>query len=139
MPQSNETIIPINGPKRAAVTLRASRESDPEFFDCLVELTCPGFRMSGPMRPSTFHLATFIGEIERMHRTLEGQAVLTEYEESFVRLRVTDRARGTIDVDGKLVPLPSGLAATFSGVTTDQSYLPEIVRDLRELLGGQRS
>ena len=138
MPHTEETGIRIAGPTEAAVTLRAAGESDPEFFDCLVEVTCPGFQMSGPMRPSTFHLVTFVEQLERMHRSLEGQAVLAEYEESIIRLRVVDRARGMIAVDGKLVPLPNSLLATFAGATTNQSYLPEILRDLRKLLGGER-
>lgn len=96
-----------------------------------------------------YDLSTFADELERLRRQLEGAAEFANQEES-VRLvfSVSSPGRGRLVVGGEVVfrdgsgddeilagvlPRP-GARLAFDGLVCEQSYLPGLVRDIREFL-----
>ncbi len=83
-----------------------------------------------------YDLFEFVKELERVYESLEGTARLAgaDIEIEFVvvnkgsgRIRISGQVFGSIDWDGKV-------RLAFSGLMTDQSYLPELIRRLKSFL-----
>lgn len=78
-------------------------------------------------------LARFLKELESAVSKLQGKAVLSGIEPT-AEITVSMEARGTAVIEGELIRTPgSGPWLSFQ-IETDQSYLQETVRQLREVV-----
>lgn len=90
------------------------------------------------------HIVRFIRETQLVHELLAGEAFLGPAEYTFIRIRVGDRAAGTVLVDGAYshdaswtrggAPISASVRLTFGPLILEQSYLPGLARSVADAL-----
>jgi hypothetical protein len=77
-------------------------------------------------------IALFLRQLEWMHRDLSGSASIRGDRDMQVEFRMTDPRRGAVSVSGRFRAdvYPGSMTVQFDDLMTDQSALPEFLRDL---------
>jgi len=81
-------------------------------------------------------LVRFADELERLHATLEGEALFWDLDQVVeIPIRVTHRARGRLAVEVRIDRRPAEQdSITLRGFEIEQSYIPGMVRDIRRFI-----
>ena len=81
-------------------------------------------------------LVRFADELERLHATLEGEALFWDLDQVVeIPIRVAHRGRGRLAVEVRIDRRPAEQdSITLRGFEIEQSYLPGIVRDIRRFI-----
>jgi hypothetical protein len=113
---------------------------------CSLHIETPCCELDGALTTDRDILRRFLSQARRMHRELDGSAALCDWDNiSQVELQVTDKERGIIAIaarfstalglaDSAEHPLSQEVMATVGGMTTDQSYLPRFLDEVRDFL-----
>lgn len=98
-----------------------------------IEAVAGGFRCESGASLHAEELVAFREALERVHESLEGEAVL-ESMESWLTLRVAVDRSGRLTVTGRMVDrLGSANELTFKIEGLDQSDLPVMIEGLQEI------
>jgi len=93
-----------------------------------------------------YDILKFINELEKIYKYLDGKANLINFsEEIIIHFEVFEKGSGRIIIGGQIYcpvlleyvypSLPNTeIKFTFSGLITDQSYLPEFIQALKDFL-----
>jgi hypothetical protein len=114
-------------------------EPQPEFdwvvgkVECQVRDEGCAIQAERPLSIPRHYLAAYASELEALHRSLDGEAVLDSLDPGVSLIVKLDKGRGQVSGE---IPGPTG--GTHGKVSfeapLDQSYLPEAIAGLRELL-----
>lgn len=129
----------------AHVSLRLSAQ-DSDKVTGTIGFSVGGCSASLDCRLLGYDIKQFITELRTLHKSLAGTARLSSFDELVdLRLGVVDVGKGSIRVDARMrlptdcnsiaCPLASGafgsaIEIVFAGLRTDQSYLPQMIREL---------
>lgn len=95
-----------------------------------IEVTSGGFRAEIGAGLRIDELAHFRQALEKLHSTLQGEAVL-ESMEGWIQLHVAADRRGGLQVTGKAIDRPGGAnTLTFTIDGLDQTHLPAVISAL---------
>jgi hypothetical protein len=112
---------------------RATDFWDGSWLDTPIEIRAGAFRATLPAALRTTELALFAQQLQALHETLRGEAVL-ETMEDWITLRLSGDGRGHVSARGTLQDQPGmGNTLAFSLPRLDQTDLPPLLRALREI------
>ncbi len=83
-----------------------------------------------------YDLSEFVKELEMVYASLEGTARLAGADIE-IEFAVVDKGSGRIRISGQIfgfIDWYGEVKLAFSGLMTDQSYLPELIRGLKSFL-----
>src|SRR5690349_6848129 len=106
---------------------------DGNWLNATVHMAISGFRAAFPYAPYAPDLANFLSELSALYASMKGTAKYHSLEEDII-------LDGRIDELGGIewscvAPHPHGMGAKLEfGFTADQSYLPDLISQLTEIL-----
>lgn len=124
-----------SGPRQSLrLVLRADGRLDPRLTLHVVQR---GLQLTYDWGCWGCDLARFVDELERLHATLEGEALFYDLDQVVeITIRVIERGRGRLSTEVRIDQRLEGIenSITLRGFEIEQSYLPGMVRDIRQFI-----
>ena len=119
------------------LTLAAASGST-AFVDLTLEMVQWNLRLEYRWGCCGADLVRFADSLERLHATLEGEALFYDLDQVVeLTFRIADRGRGRLSVEGRIDQhVDRGIRnlIPLRGFELEQSYVPGIVRDIRQFV-----
>ena len=109
------------------------REPDPEWLVCRAIFNYDGFEVKLKFSSMLGDFCSFLNQLEVFYDTLKGQAQFNSIEDN-VSFQLSTDGLGHVSVSGNLRHSGYEVMTSFL-IHSDQTFLPELIRDLKEACG----